>query len=66
LESAPPPDIAVEIGVTSESLGKFPIYAALGVPEIWRYQGKELKFFALAGSRYKEIPESQSLPGLKP
>jgi Uma2 family endonuclease len=39
LESDPPPDIVVEIDVTNESLGKFPIYAALGVPEIWRYDG---------------------------
>src|SRR5439155_11054154 len=41
LESDPPPDVAVEIDTTNESLSKFPIYAALGVPEIWRYNGKD-------------------------
>jgi len=35
----PPPDVVVEIDITSESLGKFPTYAAFGVPEIWRYDG---------------------------
>jgi Uma2 family endonuclease len=33
----PPPDIAVEIDITNESLSRFPTYANLGVPEIWRY-----------------------------
>src|SRR5215213_819599 len=30
----PPPDVAIEIDMTNDSLDKFPIYAALGVPEI--------------------------------
>ncbi len=32
-----PPDLAIEIDLTSGSLNKLPIYAALGVAEIWRY-----------------------------
>src|SRR5438876_11238353 len=43
LESDPPPDIAVEMDITNESLGKFPIYAGLGVPEIWRYDGSRVR-----------------------
>ena len=42
LESDPPPDIALEIDVTNESITTFPIYAALGVPEIWRRHGVAL------------------------
>ena len=38
----PPPDIAVEIDVHHDSKDKFPIYAALGVPEIWRFDGQRL------------------------
>src|SRR5438445_836710 len=49
LESDPPPDVVVEIETTNESLMKFPIYAALGVPEIWRYDGRQTQFYALAG-----------------
>src|SRR5438876_5554095 len=48
LESDPPPDIVVEIDTTNESLSKFPIYAALGVPEIWRYDGKRAYIYKLA------------------
>src|SRR5438105_4971697 len=67
LDSDPPPDIVVEIDITNESLSKFPIYAALGIPEIWRYDGKKnMHFYELAGDTYGEILESRFLTGLKP
>jgi Uma2 family endonuclease len=64
LEFDPPPDIAVEIDTTHESLSKFPIYAALCVPEIWIYNGKHTKFYGLSHNSYKEIAASQFLPDL--
>jgi Uma2 family endonuclease len=66
LESDPPPDIVVEIDITSESLGKFPIYASLGVPEIWRYDGHTARFYGLAGDDYREVSESRFLAGVTP
>jgi len=48
LESDPPPDIALEIDITNESLSKSPIYAALKVPEIWRFDGREVHFYELS------------------
>ena len=66
LESDPPPDIVVEIDVTTESLRKFPIYAALSVPEIWCYDGSLVEFYELRAGEYQEVPESPSFPGLKP
>ncbi|PYS90952.1 MAG: hypothetical protein DMF64_13565 [Acidobacteria bacterium] len=60
----PPPDVVVEIDTTNESLGKFPIYAALGVPEIWRYDGRAAQFFQLAGAVYEEIEHSRAFPML--
>ena len=33
----PPPDLALEIDITSTSVPRLPIYAALRVPEVWRY-----------------------------
>ncbi len=33
----PPPDLVVEVDVTSYSLDKLPIYASLGISEVWRY-----------------------------
>jgi Uma2 family endonuclease len=50
----PPPDIAVEIDTTNESLSKFSIYASLGVPEIWRYESRAGRVFMyeLRGQTY--------------
>ncbi len=64
LESDPPPDVVVEIDTTNESLSKFPIYAALRVSEIWRYDGKHTYMYKLAGQSYSQVAESPSLPGL--
>jgi Uma2 family endonuclease len=60
----PPPDVVVEIDISSESLSKFPIYAVLGVPEIWRYDGKQACIYQLADEDYVEAPASRSFHGL--
>lgn len=60
----PPPDIAIEVDVTSPSLNKLPIYARIGVPEIWRYDGQKLTIFLLQGSEYRDSDESQSISRL--
>ena len=64
----PPPDLAVEVDVTNESASKFPLYAAFGVPEIWRYVSKRKVcfFYELRGDSYTEIPASLSFPMLTP
>ncbi len=43
----PPPDLVLEIDITSGSLNKLPIYANLGVGEVWRYDGRSLSVFVL-------------------
>ncbi len=57
-ETDPPPDIVVEIDITNESLSKFSIYAALGIPEIWRYDEQRFQIYELSGDRYVEAPSS--------
>jgi len=64
LETHPPPDIAVEIDITNSSLRKLSIYAALSVPEIWRYDGRAFTFYTLREGKYLEIAESAQLPDL--
>jgi Uma2 family endonuclease len=66
LESDPPPDVVVEVDLTNESLGKFAIYAALLVPEIWRYDTVSVQFYVLGDQEYHRAVESQSFPGLTP
>lgn len=60
----PPPDIVVEIDVTNESQSKFPIYAALGVPEIWRYDGHTAAFYTLINAEYVATAYSRAFPFL--
>jgi|tagenome__1003787_1003787.scaffolds.fasta_scaffold20594449_2 Uma2 family endonuclease len=65
LKRDPPPDLAVEVDISRSSLPKQPIYAAIGVPEIWRFDGK--RFIILrrneSGS-YAESHESACFPDL--
>jgi Uma2 family endonuclease len=60
----PPPDLVIEIDITSPSLNKFPIYAAVGVPEVWRYDGSRVQIFRLEGGQYGEVEQSSALPAL--
>lgn len=62
LENDPPADLAVEIDITSSSVNKFNIYSALGVTELWRYDGKDLKFYQLLDGEYVECGFSIAFP----
>lgn len=64
LEEAPPPDLIIEADVTSSSLPRFPIFAALGVPEVWRYDAndEQVRFYKLEKGKYREIENSLALP----
>jgi len=42
LDVDPPPDLVVEVDITSSSLDRMGIYAALGVVEVWRFDGESL------------------------
>ena len=61
----PPPDLVIEVDITSPSINKLPIYARLGIPEVWRYDGEELNILRLGDNGYVEVSESAALPGLK-
>jgi Uma2 family endonuclease len=60
----PPPDIVVETDIFHDSQSKYPIYAALGVPEIWRFDGKRLTIHRLKNDRYEDSAVSAELPML--
>jgi len=64
LTETPPPDLAVEIDITSSSLNQFDIYADLGVLEIWRYDGRSIKFYQLQKGEYVECDRSPTFPTL--
>jgi Uma2 family endonuclease len=60
----PPPDIVIEVDRANSSLDKFVIFAALGVPEIWRVFKKEVRFYVASGDSYTEVTHSRSFPFL--
>jgi Uma2 family endonuclease len=61
----PPPDLAIEVDITSSSLDRRAIYAALGVPELWHYDGAAFRVLILdATGKYKEKSRSLAFPSL--
>jgi len=62
LEKDPPPDLIIEINKTSSSVPRMPIFAAFGVPEVWRFAGKAVKFYVLQEGVYLEAKTSLALP----
>ena len=64
LNHAPPPDLALEIDISSKSINRFPIYARLEVPEIWCYDSEELKIYHLEEDNYLQKETSSMFPKL--
>lgn len=62
LTQDPPPDLVLEIDYTSKSLNRQPIYARLGVPEIWRYENGVLQVYHLQSGEYIESEFSLAFP----
>ena len=60
----PPPDLVLEVDITNPSDRRLQIYALLGVPEVWRYDGYSLEFLALQNGGYVAIENSLSFPNL--
>jgi Uma2 family endonuclease len=60
----PPPDLVIEIEITSPVLNKLPIYARLGVPEIWRYNGRNTTILRLTAGWYEASDQSSVLSPL--
>jgi Uma2 family endonuclease len=55
----PPPDLAIEIDLTRSFLNRQGIYAALGVPEIWSFDGHSIRVFQRS-EHAEYVPSSTS------
>jgi len=62
LDVDPPPDLIIEIDLSHPSLDKFPIYAALGVPEVWHYAEQQVYILHRTADTYTAVPSSAVLP----
>lgn len=62
LETDPPPDLVVEVDITHTDIDKLRLYASLGVPEFWRYNGEIWRIYCLQGDEYLEAEMSATFP----
>jgi Uma2 family endonuclease len=62
----PPPDLAVEVDITHSAIDQLLLYAALGIPELWCYDGQILTFYQLINGAYVAVDLSPTFPELAP
>ena len=56
----PPPDLAIEVDVTSQT--GLDAYRALGVPELWRFENGQLRITLLQNGQYQDANCSPYFP----
>ncbi|MDD1414633.1 Uma2 family endonuclease [Dolichospermum sp. ST_con] len=59
----PPPDLVIEIDVTSKT--QLDAYLALAVPEVWRYENDKLQINIWQDGKYIESENSPNFPDLQ-
>ncbi len=58
----PPPDLVLEVDITHTDIDKIKLYAAMGVPEFWRYNGRLWRIYQLENQSYSETETSAIFP----
>jgi Uma2 family endonuclease len=58
----PPPDLVIEIDISSGSLDKLPIFASVGVPEVWQFSENAVAILKLEDGTYVNVEHSLALP----
>lgn len=62
-QTDPPPDLALEVDITSSSRRRFGIYLQLQIPELWRYtEAKGVMLYKLQDNEYVECEFSPRFP----
>lgn len=63
----PPPDLVIEVDISRRSLNKLPLFAAVGIEEVWRYDGGRVHMYLLnADGAYDAAARSRWLAPLTP
>jgi Uma2 family endonuclease len=63
-QNDPSPDLVLEVEISRSALDRMGMYAALKVPEVWRWDGQRLVYCLLRKGRYHEAAVSRSFPML--
>jgi Uma2 family endonuclease len=64
LATDPPPDLIVEVDITHTDINKNLLYAEMGIPEFWRYDGQQLKIYELHDGKYEEVETSPTFSNI--
>lgn len=64
LDNNPPPDLAVEVELSNKLGERAAIYAQLGVPELWRFDGLAVIVMERAGDEYRPVEKSRFFPAI--
>jgi Uma2 family endonuclease len=65
IDRDPPPQLVLEIEVTESALDKIDIYASLGFPEVWRFDGESIHIHRLRDEgKYLEAETGGCFPTL--
>jgi Uma2 family endonuclease len=62
LANDPPPDLVVEVDVTHTDIDKNRLYASMGVPEFWRFDGQIWRVLQLQNGEYADVSHSPTFP----
>lgn len=58
LQQDPSPDLVIEVDITPTDINKLTLYAAMGVAELWRYNGQIWRIYQLHNAQYQEVETS--------
>lgn len=65
LKQDPPPDLVLEVEYSKSALNKLQLYAAMGVPEFWRYNGSSLRIYRLEAGQYVQCENSPTFAPIR-
>ena len=61
----PPPDLMLEIEISRSALNRMAIFAAFRVPEVWCFDGEEVRIYLLeSNSTYQQSERSLAFPAI--
>jgi Uma2 family endonuclease len=58
----PAPDLVVEVDITHTDIHKTLLYASLGIPEFWRFNGQAIQILCLEKGEYVECDRTPTFP----
>ena len=62
ISTDPPPDLVIEVDITSPSSNRFVVYTQLEIPEVWRYWGEGVQIYQLQNREYIICDRSPTFP----